>query len=76
MNMTKKSNKPIFISAGNEIAKANNNVLIPLAPFTNLNTLPTRTTLTTRNIVGEKVKTCFINSSNIIPFLNFKKIIK
>jgi hypothetical protein len=52
INMTRKSRSPIFTSAGKEMARANKSVLMPLAPFTNLNTLPTRMTRTTLKTVG------------------------
>ena len=39
--------------AGMETAKENNNVLIPLADLTSLNTRPTLKTLTTLSIVGD-----------------------
>lgn len=40
-------------SAGNDMAKANNNVRIPLAPLTRRRTRPTLATLTTRSRVGD-----------------------
>jgi len=51
--MTKNNNKQILNKAGNDIAKANNKVLIPRAPLTRRKTLPTLTTRTTRKRVGE-----------------------
>lgn len=53
MNITKKSSKQMLNNAGSDIAKANNNVLIPFAPFTKRSTLPTFATLTTRRSVGD-----------------------
>ncbi len=52
--------------AGKEIARANNNVLIPLAPFTSLKTRPTRITRTTLRIVGGTDRTFFMKLSKII----------
>lgn len=40
-------------SAGNDMAKANNRVRIPRAPFTRRSTRPTLTTRTTRSRVGD-----------------------
>lgn len=51
--MTRNSSRQILNSAGNDIAKANNNVLMPFAPFTRRNTRPTLATLTTRSNVGD-----------------------
>lgn len=53
MNITKKSSRHILNKAGMDMAKANNSVLIPLAPFTNRRTRPTFATRTTRSNVGE-----------------------
>lgn len=51
--MTKNSKRHILNRAGSDMARANNSVRIPFAPFTNRSTLPTLATLTTRNSVGE-----------------------
>lgn len=53
MNITKNSRRQMLNSAGKDMASANNNVLIPLAPFTRRSTLPTFATLTTLNNVGD-----------------------
>lgn len=53
MNMTRKSSRQILNKAGRDMAKANNSVRIPLAPFTKRNTRPTLATRTTRNNVGD-----------------------
>ena len=63
----RKSKSPIFNKAGIEITKANKRVRIPLAPLTRRSTLPTRTTRTTLNTVGEKISAVFKNFSKIIP---------
>lgn len=51
--MMRNSSRQILNNAGNDIAKANSNVRIPLAPFTKRNTRPTLATRTTRNNVGD-----------------------
>jgi len=48
------------------MAKANNRVLMPLAPFTKRNTRPTLATLTTRRSVGD-TKYLEIKSLNTKP---------
>lgn len=53
MNMTKNSKRQILKSAGSDIAKANNSVRIPFAPFTKRKTLPTFATRTTLSKVGD-----------------------
>lgn len=53
INMTKKSSRQILNKAGNDMANANNNVLIPFAPLTRRKTRPTLATRTTRNNVGD-----------------------
>lgn len=53
MNITKNSRRQMLNSAGNDMASANNNVLMPFAPFTKRNTLPTFATLTTLSNVGD-----------------------
>lgn len=53
MNMTKNNRRQMLNSAGNDMASANNNVLMPFAPFTKRNTLPTFATLTTLSNVGD-----------------------
>lgn len=53
MNMTRNSSKQILNRAGSDMAKANSNVRIPLAPFTSRSTLPTFATLTTLKRVGD-----------------------
>lgn len=66
MNMTRNSNKHILNNAGSDMAKANNRVLIPFAPFTKRNTRPTLATLTTRRSVGD-TKYLDIKSLNTKP---------
>lgn len=70
--MTKNSSRHILKSAGSDMAKANNNVRIPLAPFTRRNTLPTFATLTTRSSVGE-TKYFSIISLSTRPKIKFYK---
>jgi len=53
-------------NAGSDMAKANNRVLMPLAPFTKRNTRPTLATLTTRRSVGD-TKYLEIKSLNTKP---------
>lgn len=53
INITKNSRRQMLNSAGKDMASANNNVLIPLAPFTKRSTRPTFATLTTLNNVGD-----------------------
>jgi len=66
MNMTRNSNKHMLNNAGSDMAKANNRVLMPLAPFTKRNTRPTLATLTTRRSVGD-TKYLEIKSLNTKP---------
>ena len=72
MNMTKKSNRQMLNRAGSDIANANNNVRIPFAPLTNLKTLPTFATLTTRSSVGD-TKYFSIISLNTNPVRKIKQ---
>jgi len=53
INITKNSSKQILNNAGNDMAKANNNVRMPFAPLTKRSTRPTFATRTTRNNVGD-----------------------
>lgn len=53
MNITRNKRRQILNSAGSDMAKANNRVRIPLAPFTKRNTLPTLATRTTLRSVGD-----------------------
>lgn len=53
MNITRNSRRQMLNNAGKDIAKANNKVLMPFAPFTRRSTLPTLATLTTLRSVGE-----------------------
>lgn len=69
INITKNSSKHILNKAGNDMAKANNSVRIPLAPFTKRNTRPTFATRTTRNNVGD-TKYFSIRSLNNRPKMN------
>lgn len=66
INITKKSNKHILNSAGNDMANANSNVRMPFAPLTKRNTRPTLATRTTRNNVGD-TKYFSIRSLNTKP---------
>lgn len=66
MNMTRNSNKHMLNNAGSDMAKANNKVLIPFAPFTKRNIWPTLATLTTRRSVGD-TKYLDIKSLNTKP---------
>lgn len=72
INITKNSNKHILNKAGNDMAKANSSVLIPLAPFTSLSTLPTFATLTTLKSVGD-TKYFSIKSLNTNPMIDKKR---
>lgn len=53
------------------MAKANNSVLMPFAPFTKRNTRPTLATRTTRNSVGDtkylEIKSLNTKPTNEIP---------
>lgn len=53
MNITKNSNRQMLNKAGNDMANANSNVRIPLAPLTKRRTRPTLATRTTRSKVGD-----------------------
>ena len=64
--LPRNSKSPMLTRAGREIARANNNVLIPRAPFTSLRTRPTRMTRTTLKIVGGTDSTFFMKLSKII----------
>lgn len=53
INITKNNNKQILNKAGNDMANAKSNVLIPFAPLTKRSTRPTLATRTTRSNVGD-----------------------
>lgn len=53
INITRNSSRQILKRAGSDIARANNNVLMPFAPLTRRSTRPTFATRTTRNSVGD-----------------------
>lgn len=53
INITKNNRRQILNSAGKDMASANNNVLMPFAPFTRRKTLPTFATRTTLSNVGD-----------------------
>ena len=66
INITRKSRRQMLKRAGIDIANANNNVLMPLAPFTSRRTLPILATRTTRSNVGE-TKYVSIKSLKTMP---------
>lgn len=65
-------------NAGSDMAKANNKVLMPLAPFTKRNTRPTLATLTTRRSVGDtkylEIKSLNTNPVEVKPMRKLLKI--
>ena len=65
--MTKHNKRPMFSNAGIEMTRANKSVRIPRAPLTKRRTLPTFTTLTILNTVGEKFIRDFMTFSKITP---------
>lgn len=90
INITKKSNKQMLNSAGSDMANANSNVRIPLAPLTKRNTRPTFATRTTRRSVGDtkyfsmislrtrperNKKICCLTKEDVVAHIVYMKLI-
>ena len=71
MNITRNNSKQMLKRAGRDIANANNNVLMPLVPFTSLRLVKTLSAFiirTTRSNVGD-TKYCAIKSLSNTPVM-------